>query len=198
MDLQSLPWYGQFLVFLLIGAIAIGAFYMFYYKENQGRIDRYIEDIDKIELQIKTAEQKETKLPQLQEEKERKETALERLKEILPEKRELSEIIKNIESYLLNANLLVQQYAPPTQRKMQFINQHEYGIILEGTYHDLGIFLDKLSKIKKIFTVDKLRISPINRKSSNFTISASFTASTYTYSEKKGSKDKKKKGGRNK
>ena len=49
MDLQTLPWYAQFLVFLLIGGIAFGIFYMLHYSDGQSTItnlDRQIENVE--------------------------------------------------------------------------------------------------------------------------------------------------------
>lgn len=184
MELQSLPWYGQFLVFLFIGAVAFGLFYFMMYSGTQDRIrnlDVQIEDLDRT---IRTAEQKERKLPQLQEEVKRREVVLNKLKEILPEKNEISGIIKGIESYLSASRLRIQRWSKPVERSHEIYIQHQLSIEVEGTYHNLGMFFDKLSTIKKIFNVTSLTIQPLKRKGSDYTIRANFQASTFTYQEK--------------
>jgi type IV pilus assembly protein PilO len=185
MDLQSLPWYLQLLVFLVIGGIVIGIFYYIHYSPNQDTINRINTDIEAIEQEIKRAEQKEAKLKQIQEELEIKKTVLEKLKAILPEKEEISQILKKIQSIISNARLRIQKYDPQTLRTRNIIIESPISIILEGNYHNLGIFFDQLSKLKKIYTVDGLNISPLRRMTREFSIRASFTATTYLYREVK-------------
>jgi len=191
MDLQSLPWYGQFLVFLVIGAVAFGLFYFMMYSGTQERIrnlDVQIDDLDRI---IRTAEQKERKLPQLQAEVKRREEVLNTLKEILPEKNEIAGIIRRIESILSASRLKIQRWSQPVERSHDIYIQHQLSIEVEGTYHNLGMFFDKLSTIKKIFNVTSLTIRPIRSKESGYTIRANFQASTFTYQEKKAAPKKK-------
>jgi Tfp pilus assembly protein PilO len=46
-------------------------------------------------------------------------------------------------------------------------------------YHDLGIFLDRVSKYSRIINVDSLRIGTSRERDK--TITASFTATTFVY-----------------
>ena len=67
MDIQSLPWYAQLLVFLVVGGILFGIFYMLHYSDNQVTIERLDKQIDGVEREIKRAEQKEAQLPRIKE-----------------------------------------------------------------------------------------------------------------------------------
>lgn len=185
MDLQSLPWYGQFLVFLFIGAVVFAFFYFMVYSETQAQIDGLSSQIEQLDVEIKTAEKKEGKLKQLQDEVKRREAVLEKLKEILPEKNEIAGIIKNIGSLIVSAGLDVQRWAPPLKQQKEIYVEYQYAIDLEGGYHNLGMFFDQLSKIKKIFTVGVLEIKPVTRRESPHIIRATFKTSTYTYFERK-------------
>lgn len=183
MDLQSLPWYGQLLVFLLIGGIAFGIFYMVYYSDNQDQIGRLDNEIEGIEREIKKAEKKEMQLKQIKEEKEAKEKVLDKLKEILPEEKEISQILRKIQSIISTARLKIQKWATQKERPREIYVEHPIAISLDGSYHNLGIFFDQLSKLKKIFTVDNLSIKPITKMTPTYSVKASFTAFTYTYRE---------------
>jgi len=52
-----------------------------------------------------------------------------------------------------------------------------------GRYHDLGIFLDRVSKYSRIINVDNLRMGN-NQGGGEKTIRASFTATTFVYDDK--------------
>lgn len=185
MEFQNLPWYGQLLVFLIIGGIAIGIFYYVHYSPTEANIDGIETEIDAIEREIKRAEQKESKLKLISEELETKKAVLERLKAILPEKEEISIILKRIQNIITSARLRIQKYDPQNLRPREVYIENPIAIILEGNYHNLGIFFDQLSRLKKIFTVDGLSINPLTNMDREYTIRATFTATTYLYRETK-------------
>lgn len=181
MDLQSLPWYAQFLVFLLIGGIVFGIFYMLHYSDGQTQIESLDRQIERLEVEIRRAEKKERQLKQIKEEKEAKEKILEKLKEILPEEKEIAQILRRVQGIITNARLKIQRWATNKDKRKEVYTQVPIAISLDGNYHNLGQFFDQLSRLRKIFTVDGLKISPMSKATSIYTIRASFTASTYTY-----------------
>lgn len=184
MDWQTLPWWGQFLVVLIIGAIIFCVFYFSVYTKTQDKINTTLTKIDEVEREIKRAEQKKDKLPQIRAEKEEKEAVLEKLKEILPERKEITQILKKIESLVGGARLKLNSFTQMGLKHSEIYIQHPYAMSIEGSYHNLGLFFDQLSKLKKIFTVDGLVLTPQTRMTRDFTVRGNFTASTYTYKEK--------------
>jgi type IV pilus assembly protein PilO len=185
MEFQNLPWYGQLLVFLIIGGIAIGIFYYVHYSPTQDNINSIETEIENVEREIKRAEQKESKLKMIREELETKKAVLEKLKAILPEKEEISTILKRIQNIMTSARLRIEKYDPLNLKPREVYIENPIAIILEGNYHNLGIFFDQLSKLKKIFTVDGLNINPLPNMNREYTIRATFTATTYLYRETK-------------
>lgn len=184
MDLQSLPWYGQFLVFLLIGGVFFGIFYMLVYSENESVINSLNTKIENLDRDIKKAEQKEMQLKKIKQEKEARERVLDKLKEILPEQKEISQILRKVQSIISGARLKIQRWTTQPERRQEIYVEVPILITLDGNYHNIGIFFDQLAKLKKIFTVSNLTIKPMRRMTSTFAVTAIFTASTYTYKER--------------
>lgn len=191
MDLQSLPWYAQFLVFLLIGAIVFGIFYMLHYSDGQSKIKNLDNQIESLETEIKKAEKKEAQLKQIEEEKLAKEKVLEKLKEILPEQKEISQILRRVQGLISTARLKIEKWKTNNDQPKEVYVEVPFSISIEGNYHNLAMFFDQLSKLKKIFTVNNLAISPLSKMSSIYSIKATFIASTYTYQERKAAPAKK-------
>ncbi|MEN8223270.1 MAG: type 4a pilus biogenesis protein PilO [Acidobacteriota bacterium] len=181
MDLQSLPWYGQLGVYLVIGAVLFGFFYYLHYGPVSKTIDKIESDIEEVESKIRIAERQEGKLKQLKEEIANYEATLEELKLILPEESEVSQIIKKIQSIISSARLKIGKFAEQKKSTKKVYIEVPYSISLEGTYHNLGVFFDQLSRLQKIFTVNNLSITPIKRKVSDYSITANFSTSTYIY-----------------
>lgn len=183
MELQNLPWYGQLLVFLLIGGIVFGIFYFAYYSDNQAKIRGITSQIDRLEKEIRGLERKKSKIKDMRAEVESKKAVLEKLKEILPEKKEISQILKKIQSIITTARLDIQKWTTVGERAKEIYVEHPINIVVDGNFHNMGMFFDQLSKLKKIFTVANLRLSPLTKMTHTYTVKATFTALTYTFRE---------------
>ena len=183
MEIQNLPWYGQFAVFLLVGAVLFGIFYFIVYSPTQDEIQSIITQSDQLQEEIRKAEKNESKLEKLKEEKAANEKILEELKGILPEKKEFAQHLRKIQAIASNARLRTSTFNFGQEIPRDYYFEWPITISLEGNYHNLGIFFDQVSRMKKIFTINGLQISPLNTLSYDYTIQASFTATTYIYRE---------------
>ena len=183
MELQNLPWYGQMAVFLLIGAILFGIFYFVVYSPTQDEISSIVMQSTQLQEEIRKAERNQDKLKKLEEEKTLNEKILEDLKGILPEKQEVSQILRKIQAIASNARLKTSTFTFSPEQSRDIYLEWPIVISLEGNYHNLGIFFDQVSRMKKIFTIDNLHIAPLPSANYDFTITAAFTATTYIYHE---------------
>lgn len=192
MDLQSLPWYAQLGVFLVIGAILLGIFYYVQYSPNQSTIKGLDSKIETLDAEIRKAEREEPKLKKMQEELANKREVLEKLKSILPEKSEISQILKKIQSIISSTRLEIQIFTPKADQPRDIYIEKPIAINVDGNFHNLAIFFDQLSKLRKIFTVDNLSLTPFKNMSRDFTIQAKFTTVTYIYRDQPVAKKKSK------
>jgi len=81
------------------------------------------------------------------------------------------------------SNLELKTFAPGTLKPVDFYKEFPIEMDIVGRYHDLGIFLDRVSKYSRIINVDNLRMSG-NQGDQDKTIRASFTATTFVYDDK--------------
>jgi type IV pilus assembly protein PilO len=183
MEIQNLPWYGQFAVFLLIGIVLFGIYYFVMYSPVQDEIESVVAQSEQLQDEIRKAEKNEAKLEKLKEEKAANEKILEELKGILPEKKEFDQHLRKLQAIASNARLRTSTFNFGQEVPREYYFEFPIAISLEGNYHNLGIFFDQVSRMKKIFTVDGLTITPLGSPNYDFTVQASFTATTYLYRE---------------
>lgn len=183
MEIQNLPWYGQLLVFLLVGAVLFGIFYFVVYSPTQDRIDSIVQRSEALQVEIRKAEKSEARLEKLKEEAAANEKTLEELKGILPEKMEFAQHLRKIQAIASNARLRTSTFNFNKETARDYYFERPIAISLEGNYHNLGIFFDQVSRLKKIFTIDGLRIAPLKGMNFDYTVQATFNATTYIYRE---------------
>jgi len=54
-------------------------------------------------------------------------------------------------------------------------------IKVEGSYHALGLFFDKISKMERIVSISDMKVGPAVSKRQGVTVVAEFSAITYTF-----------------
>jgi type IV pilus assembly protein PilO len=104
---------------------------------------------------------------------------------------------KDIPNLLTQVNTLGQQnrldfllFRPGAPVKKGFYAEVPIDMRVEGQYHSLGSFLDRVSKLERIVNVTDFRISPLAaqaQRTSDRSVVAEMKATTYTFLEKGGS-----------
>jgi len=105
------------------------------------------------------------------------------VQQILPTGRETGDLLRWIKNLGDQSNLDLKSFSPGGLRPVEFYKEFPIEMNVIGTYHDLGLFLDRVSKYQRIINVDNLRMSKSAQRDQGKTIQASFTATTFVYDE---------------
>jgi len=190
MNLKEMTWQGQLTFFIVIWLIIFAIFWFGWYSGKKGDIVVKRDQLESLKKEVALAKEKEKELTLLKKENAELEAKLENLKKVLPEKREISKILKDVQKLASDVHLNVVSFVPKASIDRGLVAEWPINIEVLGKYHDLGYFFDKLGKFTRIFNVGKIEITALNKQSATTTIRAKFTASTYIFQEKKISKRK--------
>ncbi len=147
-----------------------------------------------LQQEIQKGRAAERKLAQFREEIKRLELDLAKLLQILPSKRNTEDLIKRIETLTRQGDFTLRKFTPGEFVSKDFYSEWPIAIQLEGTYHNLALFFDRMSRFSRIINVEDLRMSAINDPGGK-SIAASFVAKTFIYTaDEKGEAQGKKEG----
>ena len=170
-DLNSKPWYVAAIVGVVLGIAMFVVMNIYIFKDIRSQIERLETNIDELEREIEKGRAAKADLPRLEEDIRNYEIELERLRKILPTKRETDNLIKRT------------RFTPGGFEDRDFFIEWPIRVGLDGTYHELGLFFDRLSRFSRIINVTELTINPIRKAEGSFTIHAEFVQRTYIYKE---------------
>ncbi len=181
--LAKLPLVGQLGVAVLLAALLVGGFYWFWYSdalEQQKAKETQLEDLQK---QIRALEATANKLADFQREVQMLEAKLEGLKRSLPPEKEMPDLMRRLQYLAAQSNLAVMKFNPAKPQRRDFYEEIPISLDLQGTYHNFGAFLDRISRLPRIVNVSNIRIKAESKQTVNDTIAVSATATTYVYKE---------------
>ena len=182
-DLNSKPWYVAAIVGVVLGIAMFVVLNIYVFKDIRSQIERLETDIDQLEREIEKGRAAKADLPRLEEDIRNYEIELERLRKILPTKRETDNLIKRAKQLTERGRFRLTRFTPGNFEDRDFFIEWPIRVGLDGTYHELGLFFDRLSRFSRIINVTELTINPIRQSEGGFTIHAEFVQRTYIYKD---------------
>ncbi len=183
-DLNSKPWYVAAIVGVVLGIAMFVVMNIYIFKDIRTQIERLETNIDELEREIEKGRAAKADLPRLEEDIRNYEIELERLRRILPTKRETDNLIKRAKQLTERGRFRLTRFTPGAFEDRDFFIEWPIRVGLDGTYHELGLFFDRLSRFSRIINVTELTINPYKKRSEgSFTVHAEFVQRTYIYKE---------------
>ncbi|MEE9219849.1 MAG: type 4a pilus biogenesis protein PilO [Acidobacteriota bacterium] len=153
-------------------------------NQNQNRTQR----LEQLEQEIKTGRLVEQNLPKIEKEIETLARKLSDLRQILPTEPETGDLLAWIKNLADQSNLGLKKFAPGKLNVVaETYKEFPIKMDIEGSYHDLGIFFDRISKYSRIININNVVINR-SRKSGK-TIRSNFQATTFIFYEKEAVSD---------
>jgi type IV pilus assembly protein PilO len=184
-SLSKLPWYGQIGAFVVLTVAGLGAFWNFYARDAQAGIDQRRLQLGKLRQEIDRGLATAKRLPEFRQEVASLEAQLERLRTVLPEEQDVAELLRRVQGMATQSNLAILGFTPHAVAKKQLHAEWPIGLKLEGNYHDLGSFLERVSKFPRIINVADIKIQSQTGQTDGSTITAECTATTFVLLDQK-------------
>lgn len=180
LDIDNRPWYYALGIGVLVAAVAAGAVHWFWFKPMQEEIANKKVELEGLNQEIQKGRAAERKLAQFREEVKRLELELSKLLQILPSKRNTEELIKRIETLTRQGDFTLKKFTPGEFIQKDFYAEWPIDVQVEGTYHNLALFYDRMSRFSRIVNVEDMKITALNDVPGK-SIQASFVAKTFIY-----------------
>jgi type IV pilus assembly protein PilO len=180
LNVEEKPWYYALGVGLFIGALMAGVTHWFWFKPLGEEIKTKTAELESLNVEIAKGRAAERKLSQFREEVKRLELELSKLLQILPSKRNTEELIKRIETLTRQGDFTLKTFKPGDFAQKDFYAEWPISVALEGTYHNLALFFDRMSRFSRIVNVEDLKVTALDNVPGK-SISASFIAKTFIY-----------------
>lgn len=179
LSLSKLPANVQLLVFLLLALAGAGTYYVFYDMPAQDALAAKTAELTTIRTRITTALATARQLEDFRRQVGDLERRLDGLQPILPQEKDVADLLRRIQTLATQSNLTIRGFKPEAITTRELHAEWPIGLELEGTYHNLGLFLDRVSKFPRIINIGSLAIRNKPQPAGSATIDVSCTATTF-------------------
>ncbi len=177
--MKNWPWYGYLIIALLIFTLV----FFVYFKPKNEELKVLRAERIKVQQEVEELKRKKQELDQIEAELVTLNAQLKELETIIPLRKEVSDILRQIQQLAYDSRLEIIRFAPQGELNREFYNEWPIPIEITGNYHNLGLFFDRLSRFPRLFTVERFSIKALQRQTDISSIRANWTAKTYFFVE---------------
>jgi type IV pilus assembly protein PilO len=174
---------GQLAASAALAAVIGGAFWYFYWSPAVEEETKKRTQLESLQKEIRALEVTANKLQEFQREVALLEARLETLKRILPQTKETPDLMRKIQALAAQSNLLIKKFNPGTPVNKDFYQDWPISVEVEGTFHNLGYFFDRVGRLPRLVNVGNLKVKSQQKQTASNTITAGCVATTFVYVE---------------
>jgi type IV pilus assembly protein PilO len=178
-SLTKLPWYAQVGAFVALAVGGVVAFY--YYYELPARADMVTRQaqLKLLKADITKGLATAKKLDEFRDQVADLEARLDNLKAVLPEEKDAADLLRSMQNVAMQSNLTIRQFTPKVTVTQELHAEWPISLELEGTYHNLAIFFERVGKFTRIVNISGLAIQSKPQPTRESTVSAKCMATTF-------------------
>jgi type IV pilus assembly protein PilO len=184
LSLTKLPWYAQVGAFVVLAVVGAGLFYQYYEVPTRAEMASRESQLEALKGTVAKGRETAKQLPEFQSQVNDLELRLVNLRAVLPEEKDAGELLRRLQTVATQSNLQIKSFKPSPIVTKTLHAEWPIALELDGTYHNLAIFFDRVGKFTRIVNITGVDIQGKTKPERNSTITAKCVATTFVLLDK--------------
>ncbi|MDG4475357.1 type 4a pilus biogenesis protein PilO [Thiovibrio frasassiensis] len=100
---------------------------------------------------------------------------------LLPDQKEIPSLLTTISGQATSSGLDVLSFKPLPEKPQQFYAEIPVDIAVQGPYHNVGVFLDRISKLPRVVAVNNIQMDSPKQMGAEMSLKSTFQLVTYRF-----------------
>lgn len=177
--LKNLQWYFQLL--LLVGVASVAYFLVYYFvtSETRAEIATLNEQVSQLQAKNEAARIATQRINEFRALFASKSLEYEDLKVLLPEQREITNVLQGLQDTARDSRMTVMRFSPKDDTQQEMITAKGVEVEVHSNFNNLRAFFDKMAKLPRIVSIQNFRINQLDKQSADKTVHAMFELKAY-------------------
>ena len=171
----------QVLVFVLLSALAALAVWQALLGPTEARIEARRARLTAVEADVLKAQGVAARLPAAEREVRALEAQLRETEAVLPEEKDPQDVLRNLHELASESLLDIASFKPQAAIPRAQYTEWPIELGVEGGYHDLGVFFDRIASMSRLMSVSDLQIKTRTKPNGRGTVVATCVATTFVF-----------------
>lgn len=161
--------------------IPAAIFYFAFFQPNSHKIASLENQKDTLEKEIREVELRVADLKKFEKELEEASAIFEATSVLLPKDKEIPKLLTDISALGRSAGLEFLTFKPQADIPKDFYAEIPITINVRGPYHNIGFFLDQVSKLERIVSVSNIKMSAPKKDGNEMLLNSDCVLVTYRF-----------------
>jgi len=183
LDKKYIPMEPKFKVILAVVLLLLPAviFYFAFFSPNTKKLAGLNKQKSQMETKLRQVKKKAQNRERLRQELNETMAVFDETAALLPKEKEIPKLLKDISALGTNAGLDFLSFKPGGDVPKDFYAEIPVSINVNGPYHNLGFFLDQVSKLDRIVSVDNIKLGGPKMDAGEMLLASSCNLKTYRF-----------------
>ena len=177
--IKSLAWYYQLAILVAIGATIYGGVYYFFTSTTRAEIQGLNDQIAQLQAKNQAAQVATQRINEFRSLYASKQAEYDELKVLLPEDREITNVLQGLQDTARDSRLIVMRFSPREDSMQDSIMAKPVEIEVDSNFNNLREFFDKMAKLQRIVSITDFNLKQLDNQGGDRTLHAQFLLTAY-------------------
>ncbi|QYO66599.1 type 4a pilus biogenesis protein PilO [Leptolyngbya sp. 7M] len=177
--LKNLTWYFQLLILVGIASVLYFAVWYFITSETRAEVARLEEEVAALKAKNEAARIATQRISEFRAIYASKALEYEELKVLLPEQREITNVLQGLQDNAKDSRLIVMRFSPRDDTQQESIMAKPVEVEVDSNFTNLRAFFDKMAKLPRIVSISDFKINQLDKQTAEKTLHAQFLLTAY-------------------
>jgi type IV pilus assembly protein PilO len=177
--LKNLEWYWQLLILVTAGAIVWFLVYYFFTSETRAEIANLNDQIEQLKAKNQAAQQATERINEFRALYATKQAEYEELKVLLPEEREITNVLQGLQDTARESRLIVMRFSPREDVQQEGLMAKPVEVEVDSNFNNLRVFFDRMAKLPRIVSITDFSLRQLQEQTADRTLHAQFLLTAY-------------------
>jgi Tfp pilus assembly protein PilO len=177
--LKNLKWHFQLLILLVVAGLLYGAVYYFVTGPTREEVAQLNEQVAQLQAKNEAARIATQRINEFRATYASKAAEYEELKVLLPEQREITNVLQGLQDNAKDSRLIVMRFSPREDGNQNGIQSKPVEVEVDANFNNLRAFYEKMAQLPRIVSISDFKINQVDKQKADRTIHAQFLLTAY-------------------
>jgi type IV pilus assembly protein PilO len=177
--LKNIKWHLQLVILVSISALIYASVWYFVTSETRAEVAVLNEQVSQLKAKNETARVATQRINEFRALYASKAEEYEELKVLLPEQREITNVLQGLQDTANSSRMVVMRFSPRDDTQQDQIMAKPVEIEVDSNFNNLRSFFESMAKLPRIVSITDFKINQLAKQSDDKTLHASFLLTSY-------------------
>lgn len=177
--IKNLQWYFQLTMLVTIAALIYSGVWYFVTSETRAEVAQLNDQISQLQAKNETARVATQRINEFRALFASKSAEYEELKVLLPEQREITNVLAGLQDTANGSRMSVMRFAPREDTQQDMIMAKPVEVEVDSNFTNLRAFFESMAKLPRIVSITDFKINQLDKQTDAKTLHAQFLLTAY-------------------